>query len=134
MQKYLSSAETQRKLDERAADISNSYNKGLSKKEEESHRLAMQQMIEEQNVLLDRVGNQVTVIGDISKELNKELDEHNRILIEYQDEANEAHGRLTAANKYVDKLLEATKNHFSWVLIIGLSLLLIFSMLVIWIK
>jgi len=90
----------------------------------------MQQMIEEQDVLLDRVGSQVTVMGEMGNELNKELDEHNRILIEYQDEANEAHDRMNAANKYVGKLLEATKNNFSWVVIIGLSLVLVILVVV----
>jgi len=129
IQNTISSTEAQRRLDERNAVLKSTY-RDSTPAEAEIHNQMMQDMTSHQDHVLERVGKQVRTIGDLGKELNKELEEQNSILDDFNDDASEAHMRIVGANKYVNQLLDATKGNKSSITIVVLLVLLLLLVII----
>lgn len=80
----------------------------------------LQQIMQQQDEILDRFHSKVGVITDVAIGINEELDTHDeyvgltplwlyRILKGFHKDMDDTQSRLSANNKFVEKLLESTK-------------------------
>jgi len=91
----------------------------------EQQRAEQVTIMREQDQILDRFHETVSTIGNMSRTIGGELEEHNRILEEFDYEVDDTQTRLTSATKYVDKLIESISNNKYWCTILLLFVILL---------
>jgi len=83
------------------------------------------QIMRDQDVELDKLGEVVGVIGQMGNSIYSELNTHNRILNDLDAGVDDTQGRLTSVMRRVNKLLESTSDRVQWCVIIVLILILV---------
>jgi len=93
--------------------------------EEEIHQQQMEDIRRKEDDSLIRIDTKVRRLKQISQDINAEVLDQIEIAERLEEEAEETGIRLRVENKYIDKLLEHTRERKSWVAIILLGLLFV---------
>lgn len=72
----------------------------------ESQRLQTRDMIDQQDIALDHLGQAVDVLNDMGSTINVELKEQDKMLNDLSGEMTDAEGKMNMVNHYLNKLLK----------------------------
>lgn len=90
----------------------------------ESQRLQTKEMIDQQDVALESLGQAVDILNDMGSTINVELKEQDKMLNNLSGDMTDAEGKMNMVNHYLTKLLK-TKDGCQYGTIVVLAIILL---------
>jgi len=127
LQNAITTAQSNRKINEDTNEPLVSGNRLPAPDEPKVDAAFLQQQQDiknDQEAALERIHGKAIVFKDMAKVMDQEIDVHNKMIVEIKDKVDNERERLKAEDKFLAKLLKASREKKSWVAIIILGILL----------